>query len=184
MILHDILLHGTTSMELKDYLRSLSKVELMDVIDKPDRRGRSPLAWAVENCWVMAVETLLNVGADVNQRQYGVNGESTPLIHLAIAGEASIEDILGVIKLMFRYGADVNGVDDDLWTPLHIAASWHQPEAIKLLAEEVNLDWNAKAKDKKNALDLVIDANEQPNPDDFPHVEAFLMPRIASSPQE
>jgi hypothetical protein len=50
-------------MELKDYLRSLSKVELMDIIDKPDRRGRILLALAVENCWVMAVETLLNFGA-------------------------------------------------------------------------------------------------------------------------
>jgi ankyrin repeat protein len=106
---------------------------------------------------------------------------ATPLIHLATAREASFEDILGVIKLMLRYGADVNVVDDDLWTPLHIAASWNQLETIKLQAEEVNLDWNAKMKDKKNALDLAIDANEQSNPDVFPHVEAILMPRIASS---
>jgi hypothetical protein len=82
---------------------------------------------------------------------------------------------------MLRYGADVNVVGGDLWTPLHIEASWNQLETIKLLAEEVNLDWNAKMKDKKNALDPVIDANEQSNPDVFPHAEAILMPRIATS---
>jgi hypothetical protein len=46
--------------------------------NKKDRRGRTPLAWTVENCWVMASETLLSLGASPSQQQYGTNSESTP----------------------------------------------------------------------------------------------------------
>ncbi len=45
----------------------------------------------------------------------------------------------------------------------------------------INLDWNAETKDKNNALGLAIDANEHPNPNVFPHVEAFLVSLIAIS---
>jgi hypothetical protein len=54
-------------------------------------------------------------------------------------------------------------------------------ETIKLLAEEAHLDWNAKTKNNKNFLDLARHANEQPNPEVFPDVEAFIMARVACS---
>jgi hypothetical protein len=44
-------------------------------------------------------------------------------MHLAIAGGANIEDITRTVKVTLRYGVGINAVNDDLWTPLHIAAS-------------------------------------------------------------
>jgi ankyrin repeat protein len=179
--LHDDLFHGTTAMDLREYLLSLSATELQVLIDKPDRRGRTPLALAVEYCWTAPALILLEFGADVNQRQYSMNGTSIPLLHLAIAGEGHIQDMIEITQLMITHGADVNGTDDEGWTPLHIAASWHQLDTIKLLAEVPGLDWHARTTDNKNALDLARDANDVPNDDIFPHVEAFLVSHIANN---
>lgn len=110
-----------------------------------------------------------------------MNGASTPLLHLAMAGEGHIQGMIETTQLMIRHGADVNGVDDDGWTPLHVAASWLQLGIIKLLAEVPSLDWHARTANNKNALDLARDANETANDDIFPQVEAFLIPHIANN---
>jgi ankyrin repeat protein len=110
-----------------------------------------------------------------------MNSTSTPLLHLAIAGEGHIQDMIEISQLMITHGADVNGTDNEGWTPLHIAASWHQLDTIKLLAEVPGLDWHARATDNKNALNLARDANDVPNDDIFPHVEAFLVSHIANN---
>lgn len=121
--LHDVLLHGTTAMDLRTYLLSLSATEIQGLIDKPDRRGRTPLALAVEHCWTAPASILLEFRANVNQRQYSMNDASTPLLHLAMAGEGHIQGMIKTTQLMITHRVDVNGVDDDGWTPLHVAAS-------------------------------------------------------------
>ena len=44
------------------------------------------------------------------------------------------EDIEGV-RLLLRHGAKVNIQDNDLWTPLHVAAACDNAELVELLLE-------------------------------------------------
>ncbi|KAH6714688.1 ankyrin repeat protein [Leptodontidium sp. MPI-SDFR-AT-0119] len=139
---------------------------------------QTPLAWAVEHCWVEPVKILLEYGANVNQMQYSLYGGFTPFLHLAIAGEGHIQDIVEITKLMIDGGADVNGAGSEGWTPLHIAASWRQLDTIKLLDGIPGLDWHARTTDNKTALDLARDSNAVPNDDISPDLEAFLLSHL------
>ncbi|PVH79394.1 hypothetical protein DL98DRAFT_386095, partial [Cadophora sp. DSE1049] len=71
---------------LRKHLQSLQRLgSLAELIDKPDARGRSALAWAVEYGMSDAVRTLLSFGA--NACQYRRSSQSQfPLLHLVIAG--------------------------------------------------------------------------------------------------
>jgi ankyrin repeat protein len=64
------------------YLSSLTAEELTDVIDMPDVRGRTPLAWAVEYGLTTSTELLLRFGANPNQLRLTKDGGFSPLIHL------------------------------------------------------------------------------------------------------
>jgi ankyrin repeat protein len=63
---------------------------------------------------------------------------------------------LGVMRLLLRHGADVNEVLDGWndWTPMHLAASKRQIEAMKLLEEYGALS-DFKDKNGKTAAQLL-----------------------------
>lgn len=148
---------------LEDYLASFAQPTLStEFIDVPDSCGRTALAWAVEYGCVDAVRMLLNYGSNPHQLRSCVNGKS-PLLHLVIAGPASQRSeagVLGVVRLLLQAGVDVNAVDHEGWTPLHVAASWNLHSVIQALARFGGsaLNWNAKTDDKQYAIDLSLSA--------------------------
>jgi hypothetical protein len=83
-----------------------------------DDRGQdacTPLQLAVLYCKLNAVRMLLSKGA--NPHQVGIRGN---LLHVAIWTHEP--DRLEIIRVLLEYGIDVNGLDEDGATPLHIAA--------------------------------------------------------------
>ncbi|XXH01945.1 hypothetical protein Hte_008308 [Hypoxylon texense] len=161
-IIHQVLLgieHGLGTLE--EYLTSLNPGAVApDVIDAPDIRGRTALAWAVEYGWHDAVKTLLRHGADARQARPSLRRD-LPLLHLAIARPASGRgsgDTLAVVRLLLAAGADVGGRDHEGWTPLHVAASWNNYGAIAELAGFAGprLEWDALTDDRQSAADLAL----------------------------
>ncbi|KAH8193682.1 hypothetical protein TruAng_012152 [Truncatella angustata] len=107
-------------------------------IDTPDSSGRSALAWAVEYGLVEKVTGLIVRGADVNQHRGSKYGYGfMPLLHLALAGpagDASKQSYHNIAIMLLQSGANVNAVDHEGWTPLHVAASWGSWNSIDVLA--------------------------------------------------
>ena len=144
---------------LADYLDSLAPEELITLIEVPDARGRTPLAWAVEFGLPNAVELLLRFGAYPNQLRSTKDGGYSPLIHLAIAGPWSSwmdADIVETVRLLLQAGADPNGTDHEGWTPLHIATSWSLFNVTDMLQQcgQSWLNWQARTVRGENILDV------------------------------
>ncbi|VUC31017.1 unnamed protein product [Clonostachys rosea] len=161
-IIHDILLGIRRDLgPLREYLDTYSdKHELSELIDTPDSRGRSPLAWAVEHGWVGAARTLMQFGANPHQSRPSIHG-GLPLIHLAIATPASSDpgnDVVQIVRLLLQAGVDVNCLDHEKWTPLHVAASWNNLLVIRELAAfgGDELGWNMLTYDGQSAVDLAL----------------------------
>lgn len=162
--LHEVLLGiDCTKGSLNDYLISLGQVTLpSDVIDAPDACGRTALAWAVEYGWPEVVKPLLSFGSDPRQSRPTIHGKS-PLLHIVIAGPASQgsdSKSIEVVKLLLRAGVDVNDVDHEGWTALHVAASWNLYDVILELVKfgAPTLDWDALTDDNQSALELSLGA--------------------------
>ena len=162
--LHEVLLglrHDQGALDA--YLASLGCLKLpSEVIDVPDSCGRTALAWAVEYGWVDAVRTLLMYGANPHQLRPCSHGKS-PLLHLVIAGPASQSSgagFLEVVRVLLEQGVDVNAVDHEGWTSLHVAASWNHYDVIKELAafSAGTLDWDSLTDNKQSAIDLACGA--------------------------
>ena len=121
---------------MDDYLGKLeSTLPSTDTIHVPDSSGRSALAWAVEYGWVDETRTLLKYGANPHQlvRSPGV---VSPLLHLAIAVPVSASannGSLDVVRELLKARANINAVDHEYWTPLHVAASWNNYDVIREL---------------------------------------------------
>ena len=176
--LHEALLgidksHG----KLAEYLASLDEVSRTHMIDVADARGRTPLAWAVEFGCPEIVELLIEYGSDPHQLRQSVQGTS-PLLHLVIAGPAGQEStkesgarFVKVVRTLVKHGVDINAVDHEGWTALHVAASWNLLDMVEELAhmDGQRPDWDAVTNDGQTALDLCRggDLNEQ--------VESYLM---------
>lgn len=92
------------------------------------------------------VQSLLEVGADVNKR----NGDhSTPLFYASEGGRFEVAEFL------IKYGADVNSLDWTGWTPL-LAASRRGHSAVVHLLLDHGADVNAKTQDNWTALHLAL----------------------------
>ncbi|KAI3328112.1 ankyrin [Xylariaceae sp. AK1471] len=159
--IHQILLGIRRDLgNLDQYLSSPSeKGAGLGGIDEPDSCGRSPLAWAVEHRWPDAVATLLRFGANPSQSRPSIHG-ALPLLHLAIASPAdsSQDGLICVVRSLLHAGADINAIDHEGWTALHVAASWNNYQVIEELAIQggADLDWDAVTNDGQSAIDLAL----------------------------
>jgi len=52
---------------------------------------------------------------------------------MVIIFQCVAEDNLSTAELIMKQGVDVNCLDDDWWTPLHLACSMDLPEMVQLL---------------------------------------------------
>ncbi|KAH0534827.1 putative ankyrin repeat protein RBE_0220 [Cotesia glomerata] len=90
----------------------------------------SPLQYAVHSQDEKIVSLLLSKNADVNFKS---KNDGTAL-HIACSNEIS-----NIVRYLLEYGADVDVVSDDNLTkgqtPLFVAISWNQTEAVKLLLD-------------------------------------------------
>jgi ankyrin repeat protein len=111
-------------ISLPDYLRAYPHT-----VDWKDHQGRSPLAWAVEYGWADAAETLIGFGANFDQLRTSARGGASPLLHLAIAGPRSRKTV-AIVRVLLNAGINVNAIDEEGWTAMHIAASWNFYEVV------------------------------------------------------
>lgn len=175
LTLHEVLLGIDRSRgTLEEYLATFEDISLLaKTIDMPDSCGRTALAWAVEYGWSDAVKTLLQYGANPHQLRPSTHGKS-PLLHLVIAGPASEQSdsaFLDVIKSLLHAGVDINAVDHEGWTPLHVAASWNLCKVIQELIcfGGSTLDLDARTGRGETALDLAYGGGFNPE------VESLLL---------
>ena len=95
-------------------------------IDAIDHTSRTTLTWAVEYRCIDAVTECLRLSASPNLNKDLPYSVRMPLLHLLLAGPANDPDtLLQILDALIVAGADVMSIDDDGWTPLHIAASWN-----------------------------------------------------------
>lgn len=133
-------------------------------------KGDYPLHFAVAKGDITAIDRLLSEGNDINMN----SPISTPLCIAAAAGRPEIirylinkgakpdlQDFMGwrplhhaifekranleAIDVLFRNGADINGRDNHLRTPLHRAAQYGHADAVRLL---LTLGADPSAKDE------------------------------------
>jgi hypothetical protein len=160
--LHDVLLgiqcdYGT----LDEYLAAFGQAKIStEFIDAPDSRGRTAITWAVEYGWTDAAKALLKYGSNPHQLRPSIHGK-LPLLHLVIAGPSSQRSDSGsldVIRALLEAGVDINAVDHEGWTPLHVAASWNRYDVIKELAAfgVGALGWDALTDNKQSAIELSL----------------------------
>ena len=97
-------------------------------INTPALRNRTPLLWASLSSSGEFIETLIDLGANVNAQRAG--DKVTPLILCA-----HWNNFLAV-NLLLDHGADVNIARDDAYTPLHIAVGEGNQNLVKLFLEK------------------------------------------------
>ncbi len=145
---------------LERYLAGLGQAPLQpEIIDAPDSCGRQHLRgrWRAGGSRLQGV--LLQYGADACRPRPSLRGQM-PLLHLAMARPtpttSSERDLVEVVRLLLEAGAEVNGVDHEGWTPLHVAASWNSAGFIDELARFAGstLSWDAQTNDGQTAEDL------------------------------
>ena len=159
---HALLGRDQSHANLSDALLSTDSVEtLKSVIDIPDARGRTALAWAVEYRWAEATRILIQAGANVHRHRTSLHGHS-PLLHLGIAGSPSENDRIStllIVDCLVQAGANINATDHEGWTPFHVAISWDRYDIAKRLARSPSLDYIVGTNAGQTAFDMACERN-------------------------
>ncbi|KAH7165371.1 ankyrin repeat-containing domain protein [Dactylonectria macrodidyma] len=119
---------GTDAIQ---YINTVQKSEDPEVTDfsLADRHGW-PLADAVQNLRINAVQRLLEAGADPNLK------DESNWTALHSASRRHSREAIEIVRLLVHYSADVNAVCDNGWTPLGCAASTGSfVEVVEILVE-------------------------------------------------
>jgi ankyrin repeat protein len=123
-------------------------------VDRRDHANMTPLHLAAKWAQLGVARILLEHGADANARgKYG----STPLCMLLPQNRfKDEEDVLDLVLLLLKYGAEVNSQNTSTTIPLHLAIRWNLWEPVGILLGH-GADPNAADIDGKTSLHVVLD---------------------------
>lgn len=128
----DLLINRRSITEPRvDHGEIVDAVEQGATINARCADGVSPLHHAAASHGVLAVELLLEHGADVHAVN---NAGETPLIY-AIGGRGGLDDNGPVLVTLLNAGADINATKEFGQSALHVAASQGKPKALATLLE-------------------------------------------------
>ena len=126
-----------------DELKRKPTTTLSNYLNRPNKQKKSPLALACKHGNMLAVETLLKLGAKINQQD---KTKKTPLI------ESIINGCLQVTSYLINQGADPNLCDSSNNSPLHYASAYGWKEIVKFLL-------NPKGNEKEPLPGVGLSAN-------------------------
>lgn len=113
------------SIECGDEDKAIGMIKSGIPIDMMNEAGRKPLEFATHFGRVEIVLALLRAGADANS--FNRRSRMTALHSVARHDFALIVDIL------VKFGAVVDAVDSNLWTPLHVAIYYNSKHSARRL---------------------------------------------------
>lgn len=126
-----------------EYLLSLD--EFARGIEEMNDNGKTAIFMAIRHGSFECLKLLVDAGAKIDTRDI----ENWSTLHEAVkAGDERIE-ILNYLIDECKF--DVNTVDDDGWTPLHVAARFSSTKAVGILIK-AGCDVNARTEDNETAL--------------------------------
>jgi len=120
--------------------------------DGPDSIGGTPLVYAAALGRIEAIDVLLDAGADADGIARIADGR-----RLSPLGAAVIGDKPDCMRLLLDRGADPNGYDEDLVTPLHVAATHARARAATVLLD-AGAEVNAREEQGWTPLTRVINS--------------------------
>ena len=106
-------------------------------VESIDSAGRTALDWAVEKQHIEVVQTLLDMGANVNH--VDTHNGATPLMYTAVAlnwkgwPPSTRDERNRIAVLLIEHGANVNYAEPEGNTTLHLAVQDRNPELIRIL---------------------------------------------------
>lgn len=100
-----------------------------------DDNGNTALHVAADRGYDIVIQTLLERNIDANIK----NKNNVTALHCS-AQQGHLE----IAKMLVQKNADVNALDDTQSTPLHWAAYFNQPNIIKFLAQQPEINLNLK----------------------------------------
>ena len=112
-------------------------------INIPGKSNRTPLMWASPSASGEFIETLIDLGADVNAQR--TDDKIAPL-HLAVYGNNHV-----AIDILLMKGANVDIQDADGLTPLYMAVSNKKEHLVRRLLEgnaDVNMNYAENATER------------------------------------
>ncbi|XP_037072516.1 protein phosphatase 1 regulatory subunit 27-like [Pollicipes pollicipes] len=112
---------------------------------------------------VMAMLRRTSVDIEINR----TNSAGLTALH-----QAALDGNLPVVRILVRFGADVNCRDEDSWTPLHAACSMGHHHVARFLVES-GADPHVLTQESQRPLDLV-------QPSDMETVAAILSATLES----
>lgn len=119
-------------------------------VDVEDANGYTPLHLAARAGSSQLVEVLLNSGATPNSL---TRTSSTTPLHLACMHAAANEEAyLRIMQLLISRKADVNAIDYQGATPLHVAAKGNVQCAANALLQTPAMDASVRDKQQRSAL--------------------------------